>query len=309
MINLRLPQGFTSKPLLNLSQTDHHITQIERTADYYLLTPHYYLLYGRHGALMIEHKGQSAIFSLHPNIRNRLTAFPPSSLDEALIIKKVLASNEKLGQIQVVRCSEGTIAIFDSLHLNYSYIENEVLDWKFPTALISTQLVSESKGRRFRRLRHDVNRIDSSQVSIEPMTAQHRFGLLSLVEKWAKRNVSSSFDFNNLTNPYHYLIDQVLAGSPGIKGFCVFQKGYLCSFNILAQVKEKRNIMSSLAFISDIDVKGISGYTRKEISKILVNQGVEYLFLGGAETKGLYEFKRKQRPIEEVLLQSAFLVS
>jgi len=286
-----------------------HLTQYSNHNDSYLLSPNYFLLTGRKGLLAMVNGRNSIIFSDHPNLSNETIIFPPVNSEQASMLNTLLSCNSFpiKKKIRIIRCGQPESQLINS-HVDEKFklknVGEYLLDWKYPSVWISVKNVISKKGKKFRDLRYNINRIDTSEIQFYEFNAnQHLDDARDLVNKWSRRNVSSLFNEYNLSAPYNYLLNNLLIEN-NLLGYVLYYKKKFVSFNILDKPKAKDNELASLLFLADIDAQGIPSYMRYKVCKYVKSIGIEYIHIGGSETLGLYSFKKKFVPYKELSLFS-----
>lgn len=283
----------------------HYINQ----ADSYLCSPFYFLLTGRKGLKAIYNGDSSIIFSEHPNLENETIIFPPSTKRELEALDELLTSYRSIlkKNLRIIRCSNNHIDLINHDILSkYKLVKQDeyLLDWKFPSLFISVKDVLGMKGKRYKDLRYNLNRVNTSEIKFQKYNHQLHFeNSLQLIKKWSKRNTSRLFDESNLSGPYFYLLEQIKIAKH-LSSYVMYYKNRFVAFNILDRPFNKEDELTSLAFLADIDFKGIPSFMRYKVCESVNSQGINSIHIGGSETNGLYKFKKKLSPTMELELYS-----
>ncbi|WP_299362166.1 hypothetical protein [Winogradskyella sp.] len=277
--------------------------------DSYLCSPFYFLLTGRKGLKVINCNDSAIIFSDHPNLEDETIIFPPSSKKEVRILDFLFSSKRYLlkKNLRIIRCnnmSYGLISQSIMSKFNLQKKNEYLLDWKYPSVTISVRSVLKMSGKNYKDLRYNINKVDSSKVVFEEYKHQlHYEDSLKLINKWCKRNTSVLFNESNLSAPYLYLLNQIKMVE-GLFGYVMYYKDNFVAFNILDKPYNNMYEFISLAFLADVDFKGIPSYMRYKVCEFAKSQLINTINIGGAETLGLYRFKKKLVPSRELELFS-----
>ncbi|MFX0556938.1 hypothetical protein ACOCEA_09070 [Maribacter sp. CXY002] len=300
---------FKSLEIRNSDELLPYLFKYDNQKDSYLNSPYYFLLTGRKGLKVVIDDNNSIIFSEHPNLDDETIIFPPSNKEEVSFLNSLLGSSSNLfkSKIRIIRCDkihQDFIAKGISEKYKLNTVEEKLLDWKYPSVIISVENVVKMKGKSFKDLRYNVNKVDRNEVLfVEYQSDLHYKDSLKLISKWSNRNVSPLFNEFNLAAPYIFLLNQ-LANAKVLKGYVLYYKKSLVALNILDNVLNNQEELTSLAFLADIDFKGIPSFMRYQVCNFLKNKGVNTIHIGGSETFGLYKFKKKLVPLVQLDLNS-----
>lgn len=286
-----------------------YLMKYDNQKDSYLNSPHYFLLTGRKGLKVVVDDNNSIIFSEHPNLDDETIIFPPSNKKEVSFLNFLLGSKSNLfkRKIRIIRCDKIHQDFIDkgiSEKYKLNTVEEKLLDWKYPSVIISVENVVKMKGKNFKDLRYNVKKVDKNEVLfLEYQNDLHYKDSLQLISKWSNRNVSPLFDRSNLAAPYIFLLNQ-LTKTKVLKGYVLYYEQRLVALNILDIVLNNQRELTSLAFLADIDFKGIPSFMRYQVCDFLNNKGIDTVHIGGSETFGLYKFKKKLAPLIQLELKS-----
>ena len=276
--------------------------------DTYLLSPNYYFLTGRKGLYVYKNNSSGLIFCLHPNLEATTIVFPLVNREQtSLFIDFLLLQHPLIKRnIRVIRIQNDymkQLKILNSQSIKYEVVQEDILDWRYPSIQISTENILNLKGKKLRDLRYNINKINYESIHCERYSIQkHLSQSLELTKKWCLKNISQEFDFDNLYSPYEFILknSQKLKG---IHGYVLYYNEKLVAFNFLDEPLFSNDEMVSLIFIADVDFKGIPSYMRYIMCKIL-HPKIKKISIGGSETYGLYKFKKKFAPTNELYLSS-----
>lgn len=276
--------------------------------DSYLTSPNYFLVTSRKGLKAFISKGYSIIFSDHPNLLDETIIYPPVNINQALVLKDLLThySSYLKRKIRIIRCGQNEINLIkNSLgkSVKLRQVKEYLLDWKYPSIIISVESVINKKGNKFKDLRYNINKVDQSFIEFSFLNTNHIKDALALVNKWSEKKVSQLFDKKNLSALYEHLLNENIVRNDTV-GYVLYYKNKLVAFNILDKPIDRSNELTSLAFLADSDHHGIPSFMRYKVCQEVKSLGIEYLNIGGSETYGLYKFKKKLAPCKELNLSS-----
>ena len=295
--------SFRIKRIYSIKSLWPYIKDYKNTSDSYLVSPNYYILTGRKGLYIFKKHDSYILFCNHPNQKDSFLIFPLVKSNQVRTLTSFVKEFSELKKIQVIRFQFRDLNIYQNSPLNIRVVTEEILDWKFPSVEISTELVNNMTGGKFQDLRYNINKIDVKYIKLETFCYEKHFSSsIELTKKWCDRNISKKFNFENLSSLYFEILNNYKSMN-GMIGYVLYYKENLVAFNFLEKTIFSEEEMVSLAFIADIDYKGIPSFMRYMICKSLY-PNIKKITIGGAETYGLYKFKKKLNPINEIELKT-----
>lgn len=293
--------------LLELSKILTH----EEDSDSYLTSPVYYAFTGRRG-LWLYQKGQTTIpFCWHPNVEAQILVFPPKGEKNFSAIVSFLKElpPPPLGFL-LARFKQEDIGALQRTDRAFfqgfiSPMEEEVLDWKYPVRILSTEHVAKAFGGRFRRIRNRVRHIENLGGSIEDLTAAQVPELRGLAQEWASFKSSDGEDLLDLTYPYLRLLGLMNCTGVDLKGLIFKMQGRVQAvtmWDVSNRSSKTANMYVNLC--SNELCVGLSDYAIKATADKLFSDGFALMNLGGSETAELDYFKAKFDPISSINIYS-----
>lgn len=288
-------------PILDRFQSD----------DPYMVCPSYHAFTGRYG-LWAYHRGRSLLLmARNPALPDQILIFPQLGEQVPHLALDIMDHIEPpSGGYRLARFPTEQ-AVFMAAMLNkhiqryqFKVIEEDVLDWTYPVHIISTEKVINPCGRSMKSFRLHMAKVDQSRISVEPFNSSSDIPeLMSIVDKWAK-NKGPDIDYEEMMGVYYALFNLVLHPALSLMGIKIYYDGELKAYEIWDMPKDKNGIANSFAGFSDAQIPGFSEFQHYALCKALSDVGIKEVCLGGSETEGLDNFKRKMRPVRSVALSS-----
>ena len=179
---------------------------------------------------------------------------------------------------------------------------NTDLDYAYPVHIIDTSVLSEMKGTKFMKFRNKIKAAikEGTEVRQTNFTKQDTLNMRKVLSEWAPvlfgKNHESDTDY------IKYVFNKLLF-YPNIRGLISERSGTPNGFTIWEEPQEGYDTANSLIHCS-LRQRGVSELLHLRMAEILRNKGIAYLSLGGAESKGLDDFKKKMHPIRSVVLNT-----
>ena len=293
----------TSQTLLSLSALLSSCT----CEDSYRLSASYYGLTGRRGLWVYVFNQSFLVFCIHPNVREQVLVFPPFGKDSIGLIKKFLSEvKEPKNGFLFGRLSEEDTSKFS----NYSFFQGQhsedVLDWHFPSYNLSTEQVIAHKGKSFKDFRKNISRSSRLSIKIDEISLNSHQNILNkIVDRWAREHESESFSYEDLVGPHKAIMNILNTKDMRIKGKVFYLTDSPAGYIIWEETNS--DTANSLANFAFPKTKGISERMYLEMCKSLKGSGYKYVCIGGSESSGLDDFKKKMCPSKSLKLSSAYL--
>jgi len=252
-------------------------------------------------------------------VANRLLVFPElcQSSDYRLTVSVLSTIAAAGNDVQLARYSDVDLIklkrTFDRLDSANSskatihVIEEGILDWRYPSRIVDTRIVSELKGQRFATIRNKCRRVadrDVAAVLISHADAPRQM-LIAALSRWeetARRRHNWKVDMSDV---YHELFGLMQTDPNSVSGF-VFQSGLKPVGFTLWDEPLGREV-NLIANICDSSITGLSDFQLVTTCKHLCAEGILRLNLGGSELESLDAFKAKFCPAETLQVFSAIV--
>lgn len=134
------------------------IHRVNCNLDSYSLSPAYYAMTGRKGAWLYEKDDTAVVVCQHPNVNNKVLVFP--EIGKGGVLKYLIEEiSVPTNGVQLARVpSENVQKLMEELAsttdiATFKAVEEKVLDWQYPSQILSTKEVGEMKGGAFGRAR------------------------------------------------------------------------------------------------------------------------------------------------------------
>ena len=254
--------------------------------DPYQHSPAYFLMTGRHGLWQARYKDSTLLVALHPNVAGRFLIFPPIGADGDTLLAAMARHGADLGAaVQLARCDTPPPAGFTA-------VKEDVLDWRYPVHVLDTAKVVSHRGRGFQHFRTNLNRLNGQNIAahdLDPRT--DRETIAQVLHHWAAPDQHEVYD---------RLLD--LFGHVSLAGRIITHNGQPVGFSIWEHTAP--DLANAYAHIGLYDPRGTSQWVYWDMCRTLEAKGITRVCIGGSETKGLDQFKRKLCPIESIPLSS-----
>lgn len=262
----------------------------------------YIRMTSRKGLSCYQGEFNNVLFSLHPNNDNGYIIYPPESKQGYFDVRELTQILKATGKnVEIVRVPEALTSYAASILEGERSFDTD-LDYIYPVHVLDTNTLSEMKGGKFLKFRNKVNaatkegtttkEIDFSEKDLEDMKR--------VVSQWAPTLFGD--DYEDHIDYIKFVFDELLS-YPNIKGLISMHNDVPSGFTIWEEPQNGYDTANSLVHCS-LHRRGISELLHLEMAKILKDRGISYLSLGGAETKGLDDFKRKMQPTHSVKLDT-----
>jgi len=301
--------------MLNLSNEQNHVfcnTIPSDTEDSYNISELYHSLTGRKGAWIYKDLTSSLIVCQHPHIVNTLMVFPEVGLRHYSLTARVLQKLQKSQHdIQLSRYTNKDILKLkdklDSLDLNLvksiEDIQEDQMDWKYPSHIFDTQILSELYGNTYRRIRQKYSQL-SKAINVKPINHATAIKDMRVALKyWEGSMIDAGRDTDDMLAFYNEFLKVLSKFDGTYDGFLYFHGRRPVGFSVHEIIqKDTANFFIS---VCDNSTPGLSDFQIVETCRHLNMQGIKYLNVGGSETESLDAYKRKFKPCKSIQLYSA----
>tara|TARA_B100000508_G_scaffold102290_1_gene80667 strand:+ start:634 stop:1533 length:900 start_codon:yes stop_codon:yes gene_type:complete len=271
------------------------------TEDPYMSSTAYIGMTGRKGLFVYEGQFETIFYSPHPNKYGGCIIFPPHNPN---------ALNDIKNLINKIRASYKTIELIrvpDELGVTWANIlkgrlrSEDVLDYMYPVHTIDNKALVSLKGSKFYNFKKTLNKLDFTSIKSQPINfTDDKEDLIFILRRWL-RLVGLQYTSNPI-EPALYVIEQ-LSSKINLSGFTVYEDNQPVGFTIWENPKNKGNTANAIIHCA-LHIQGLSEYIHFQMAKILLEQGIGQLCIGGAESQGLDAFKRKMNPIKSTILKT-----
>lgn len=284
--------------------------------DPYAHSPTYYAITGRRGLWLNKQGNESGevttfFFCLHPNLKDTVVIFPPfgdrpvDALVQFLHEVRDTGMSFRLGRVPRDWPLEESInARFPDLKATRTM--ETVLDWTYPVHTIGCADLVNREGKDYARIRQTMNKfMRSSAMTRELDFTRDVDALQALAQEWeAKTNHYDTYDLR--TNYFNYLaqlaVDQ---RSLRLRGLIISVDGKDKGFSIWEPESnggKTANLFASQ--VSDFGMTNLATYLTVASAEKMIEDGAEYMCLGGSETAGMDRYKRGFIPAQSTPLDT-----
>jgi len=283
----------------------------ENDIDSYLTSPSYYFFTGRKGLWIYKDGGAFVPFCWHPNTPGQVLIFPERGKTTgeatAALLKKLPlpSSGIRLARIKGGFYAPSCREISSSNRSVFlSPVVEQVLDWKYPVRILSTEAVSKMEGPSYRYIRNHVRHIEAAGGSVVELPEADYTEVADFIERWAEAATNIQAETAGLIRLYKYILSLSQIPFVGLKGFVVLIKGQVEALTMWDVSNPDDPTGNRFVNLCNTSYRGMADFTTKNLADRLLKEGVQYLNIGGAETINLDQFKRKFVPAFSVRLES-----
>lgn len=279
--------------------------------DSYLACPAYHAFTGRNGLWGYSRGKAFLLFARHPNDEKKIIIYPQfgslyPNLAFELLDRLNLPGFDFIFARYPAEYADFMAASMSKLsqERHFKAEIEEILDWTYPVYTLSTASVVEAKGGKFRSFRYDLYQVDAKQIAIEkidPHADMH--DILEVIRFWSLGRA----DADDIVSGYSFLLNLMQNPALNMSGLKFYKDNKLIAFEVWSVLQKDKTVANNLAGMnvnSDENLKGFSSFQYYTVCKILHEEGIEKVCIGGSETLGLDHFKRKMNPIKADILKS-----
>ena len=310
---------------------DGHFLDLQRlladapTKDAYAKSALYYALTGRGKVWLIN---REIVCTIHPNRGDReLLVFFPFARDHVTLRQQItaLADHERfLGGFDCVSLARIPEDVCAALFLNgigaraemylagcfkLNRIEEESLDWIFPSYDISLPQLFTTLGPRLAGFRNKVRKFNRADVEIVRLNKLDACcvaqAILDIAAGWAQARLRKNGvaepgreQVLELLSPYIRIANMDYDICQSMDGVFLHRGGEFIGFALWEWPARRRGTVAAVAALTKSYERGFSEYLQFVVAEKLSCRGYETMCIGGSETAGLDRFKRKLDPVE-----------
>lgn len=273
------------------------------STDPYAHSPAYYALTGRRGLWMNKMAGEGQefttfFFCLHPNLKDTVVIFPPFGDQPMDAIAKFLQDARETGMSFRIGRTPRDWPL-EEIQTRYPQIRasrttESVLDWTYPVHTINCADLIKREGKDYARIRQTMNKFLRSSAMTRELDFNRDVGALqSLAQEWeAKTNHYDTYDLR--TNYFNYLAKLAVDQQDlHLRGLIVSVNGQDKGFSIWEPESNGGRTANLFASqVSDFDMTNLATYLTVVSAEKMMEEGAEFMCLGGSETTGMDRYKR-----------------
>ncbi|TAH37498.1 MAG: hypothetical protein EYC62_01030 [Alphaproteobacteria bacterium] len=283
----------------------------------------YFTFTGRKGAWLYYSEDTIVIFCWHPNIKNQLLVYPPIGRDFTAIYRLLDLLAPLFSDVRLARFSQEEATYFIANNQSESIffmkvIEENILDWKFASPVLSTQKATEKTGPDLHLVRKEYRKLDLIQLETRPYVRIYYDRLAEVGHVYADLFLSQNKDFalgaDQITQPNADMLNLVLERPDLYQSYVTLYKGRVEGFYVLE--KFAPHYANALWFLYNRSIRGLAYWQMTQLCEMLKKENIHTVNLGGSETNGMDFFKTRFRPIQsfsacsidvELMAQKAFI--
>lgn len=258
------------------------------------------MMTGRRGLWLFGAQEQALILAAHPNDDQQILIYPPLGKDALKLLPRLRTLEAFRGKLfKLARFGAQDLTVLEEQFAKASrwHQGEDVLDWQFPSHTLSVDALVSASGPDFRDFRKNLNRAKRRDVQVrtlDPVT--DRAALSILWHRVMETDESALETCLGLmrSQPEHVKGLVLELPSVGLVGFTIWEN----TNAVLA---------NGLLNLAETGFKGVSEYSFFTACQEMKKVGIEQFCIGGSETAGLDQFKRKMNPIQSLQLHSILL--
>ena len=290
----------------NLSQFSN-LVQLHKRQDTYTNSAAYFAMTGRKGLWLYGDEETAMVIARHPNDPDQLLVFPPFGNDPVGLIQNACADTSlPTGKLKLARIGPEDTYLTHNLHTPAAGNgqDEDVLDWRYPVHILGTREIVEHTGTKFRDFRKNVHRAHKRELRAEHISSKnHILQAIGICKVWAEGHTNQDYSLNDLLEPTKKALDLLEQGATAMDGIIIYEGEEPISYLIWEETDLESGSANSISGMS-IRLRGTDEFAMLEMCKILANKGYKKVCIGGSETEGLDNFKRKMCPVQSVQLNS-----
>lgn len=271
--------------------------------DSYLTSPMYYAFTGRRGLWTYQKDDAFILICEHPNVDGQILIFPQLLKADTDLIADLLTvmpkppAGMRIARAKQDETGEQSDIHSDSRHVALIRCEENVLDWKYPVRILSTDDVASLSGHKFMKVRNHIRQLQKRSVEVLPFDAiSHSRALERLLHRWANYNATNREEYNLLYAPYENLFSQSIEKPPGLAGLMTFVNGEMEAVSLWDISNHQRPTANVYVNFCNTEIRGLSEFSMVKCCETLRDEGIRFLNLGGSETESLDSYKKKFDP-------------
>lgn len=262
----------------------------------------YIQMTSRKGLSCFSGQFSDILFSLHPNDNQKYIIYPPAEQSGYFDIRELAETLKLSGKnIEIIRVPEESSIYAASIIGGKRTLDTD-LDYAYPVHVVDTHALNSMYGTKYHKFRNKVNaaKKEGTIVRKTDFNPNDLKSIRSVINNWAPE----LFGTNHIeqTSYIDFVLDKLIPQT-NIKGLISEKKGTPNGFTIWEEPINNYDTANSLIH-SSIHERGISELLHHEMAKHLNHMHIPKLSLGGAESKGLDEFKRKMNPSQSIKLET-----
>lgn len=276
----------------------------------------YYAITGRKGLSLYEKDGSAVITCKHPSLKNVELVFPEIGQTSYRLSTNILSMLIAQGkEVRLARHMKEDLLNLNNVLSRETKTNNplkvyqeDVMDWAYPVHIVSTEKVSRRSGDKFQNLRTDCNNFekqcpDYALIPIQNVDQPYKM-MRYVLKTWEAQMIWRDKDDIDFEDYYNALFMLAVKNPKHIDGFILFDKEFPIAISLWDPPNNKQIV--GLSNICNTMYRGLSSFLMAKTCEVLFDQGVEFVNMGGSETKDLDAFKTQRlRPVKSLDIYSA----
>ncbi len=296
-----------------------------RSKDAYVKSAFYYALTGRGDIWVIDHDDGGIICARHPNIKGSLLVFFPfadTAYKLGLQIATLAESPGFLAQFSDVCLAKIEAEQWNALlsgaetgddfvlrNMRLQRIEEETLDWRFPSYDVSISALADRKGAGLAGFRNKLQKFDAGNLQVIPLAeirSDIALSIVDIAESWVssrliRLGIGEPGDdcLVEIIAPYIRLAEFSVKNRCNLDGLFLLRRREYLGFALWERPRSVEDPVPVVAALHRSYEKGLAERMQFQIARMLNESGYQRMCIGGSETAGLDRFKRKLGPVAE----------
>jgi hypothetical protein len=311
--------NLTDKGLYNFTLKEIDTTNVDQfiqllgnqsRKDFYSMAPAYFMMTGRKGLWVYGDDNTSLIIARHPNTDDEILFFPPMGAEKEDVVLAALSDNNcPKGRIRLARISDQDIDLANHFEKSGrgSYVAEDVLDWLYPVHILDVDAITMHKGSAFRDFRKNIYRAQARGLHAELIRSEKHYAhVINLSDEWASQQNDKPYQLSDLADPSQKAVSLLLNKAMKMDGIIIHEGSDVVGYILWEETDKVKGIANSVAGMS-VRPRGTEEFAILSMCQILRERGFNQVCIGGSETEGLNNFKKKLCPRDSVALQSMIL--
>ncbi|MEQ9297626.1 MAG: hypothetical protein RIF33_03635 [Cyclobacteriaceae bacterium] len=188
--------------------------------------------------------------------------------------------------------------------------ENEtILDWLYPTYVLSTTKATEQSGKDLHQVRKECRKLDQNEIEFLPFSGHEDQALEVVAHQYAKlfleQNSNYPLSYQEIAQPVIDVLELCKKSPEVFSIYVTWHKNKPEGFFVWEKLSD--DTANALWFLYNRNIRGLSYTQMIKACETLKEEGIQRVNFGGSETAGLDQFKRKFKPVQSFQLQSIAL--
>ncbi len=264
----------------------------------------YFLITARKGGWIYCNQNTIIVLCWHPNVESQVLIYPPLGENPHILTDFLSRISAPSGGIRLARFNnkhldDGVLERLKSV-AEFQVVEEDVLDWKYPSPVLSTDKVIDKTGKDLHLVRKELRKLDLVQAETRLYTKTYYDRLVDVARIYAGLFIDQNKDFslseNQIVQSNIDMLNLALENPHLMSAYVTIYKGQPEGFYVIENFLD--NHANAIWFLYNRNIRGLAYWQMTRACEILKKKGVKTINIGGSETKGMDFFKTRFRPVQ-----------